>query len=146
VSLELGAQPQKHIIRSLIGHRYCNEVPFADTASSRDSLTLFDAIELQIAVMGSHVIPLSVTILTATPRAPQFLLYVPVMNKLPICASECALAHVVNNKLSVVLAMCDRLSEHTTDQEVLAGLRVIHMAAQALADEFNKPLRRGQGA
>ncbi|MFZ1917386.1 MAG: hypothetical protein WAU58_07430 [Terriglobales bacterium] len=74
------------------------------------------------------------------------MLYLLVMNKPSICASECALAHVVNNKLSVVIAMCDRLAEHATDPEVVAGLRVIHMAAEALADEFNKPLSRSTGA
>jgi len=44
------------------------------------------------------------------------------------------------------MGMCDRIFEETTDPQVIAGLRVIHMAAQALADEFNKPLGRGQGA
>lgn len=68
------------------------------------------------------------------------------MEKPPICAGECALAHVVNNKLSVIMAMCDRLAEHATDAEVVAGLRVIHMAAEALADEFNRPMRRSTGA
>jgi len=56
------------------------------------------------------------------------------------------LTHIVNNKLSVIMAMCDRIFEQSTDPQVIAGLRVIHMAAQALADEFNKPLRQGQGA
>jgi hypothetical protein len=68
------------------------------------------------------------------------------MNKPPICASECALAHVANNKLSVIMGMCDRLFQNATDPEVLAGLRVIHMAAQALADEFNKPSSQSAGA
>jgi len=68
------------------------------------------------------------------------------MERAPICASECALAHVVNNKLSVIIAMCDRLAEHATDAEVAAGLRVIHMAAEALADELNKPMSRSTGA
>ncbi len=44
------------------------------------------------------------------------------------------------------MAMCDRLYENATDPQVVAGLRVIHMAAQTLADEFNKPLGQGQGA
>ncbi len=42
--------------------------------------------------------------------------------------------------------MCDRLAEHATDAEVAAGLRVIHMAAEALADELNKPMSRSTGA
>jgi len=46
------------------------------------------------------------------------------------------------------MGMCDRLFQQTTDPQVATGLRVIHMAAQALADEFNSkrltntPLRR----
>jgi len=56
------------------------------------------------------------------------------------------LTHIVNNKLSVIMAMCDRLYENATDPQVVAGLRVIHMAAQTLADEFNKPLGRSTGA
>jgi len=55
------------------------------------------------------------------------------------------LTHILNNKLSVIMAMCDRLYENATDPRVVAGLRVIHTAAQTL-DEFNKPLGRSTGA
>ena len=68
------------------------------------------------------------------------------MNRPSSCASECALAHLANNKLSVIMGMCDRLFQQTTDPQVATGLRVIHMAAQALADEFNKPMSHSTGA
>jgi len=44
------------------------------------------------------------------------------------------------------MGMCDRLFQQTTDPQVATGLRVIHMAAQALADEFNKPMSHSTGA
>lgn len=68
-----------------------------------------------------------------------------VMSKPSMCASE-ALAHVVNNKLSVITATCDLLLEHATDPKVVTWLRAIQTAATALGDEFKKPLNRGQGA
>ncbi len=55
------------------------------------------------------------------------------------------LTHVVNNKLSVIIAMCDHLFQQSSDPAIVAGLHTIHMAAQTLADEVNKPLGRGQG-
>ena len=69
------------------------------------------------------------------------------MNRPTICAAECALAHVVNNKLNVILATCDLLSGCATDDPLaLARLQRIRDAVKALADEFNKPLSRSQGA
>ena len=82
----------------------------------------------------------------AEPTRSRFCYMFLAMNRQSNCASECELAHLANNKLSVIIGMCDRIFEQTTDPQVVAGLRVIHMAAQALADEFNKSLRRGQGA
>lgn len=60
--------------------------------------------------------------------------------------SKSALVHVVNNKLNVIIATCDLLFQRATDPEVVARVHVIHTAAQALADEFNKPLSRSTGA
>ena len=69
------------------------------------------------------------------------------MSLAPECRDKCALAHVVNNKLKVILAACDLLSEGTTDDPLaLARLQRIRDAAKALADEFNKPLSPGTGA
>jgi hypothetical protein len=84
--------------------------------------------------------------LAVTPTGVTALLYVSVMNRPSTCASECALAHVVNNKLGIITATCDLLLERATDPAVVAWLRVIETAAKALADEFNKPLSRTQGA
>ena len=56
--------------------------------------------------------------------------------------SELELAHVADNKLSVIMAMCDKLREQAADPQVVEGLLVIHMAAQALANEFKKPVSR----
>jgi hypothetical protein len=148
VVLELGAQSQNHVIRPFVHHRCCSEVPFAETASGGDLFTLPDVVELQRAVVASHVRRsvfrnrMFVVILARS----QFCYTFWGMNRPSSCAIECELAHLANNKLSVIIGMCDRIFEQTNDPQVIAGLRVIHMAAQALADEFNKPLRRGQGA
>jgi hypothetical protein len=69
-----------------------------------------------------------------------------VMNRPSICAKECELAHTLNNKISVIMAMCELLSEHLTDPTVTARLRVIHEAAKTMGDEINKPLNRSAGA
>lgn len=55
MSLELGTQSQNHVIRSFVRHRCCSELPFADTASGGDLFSLPDVVELQRAVVASHV-------------------------------------------------------------------------------------------
>lgn len=69
------------------------------------------------------------------------------MNRAPECSETCGLAHVLRNKLAIILGTCEILSEQlATNPETLARLRHITDAAKAMADVVNKPLGRSQGA
>jgi hypothetical protein len=68
------------------------------------------------------------------------------MNRPPECHDKCELAHVLFNKLAIILGTCELLSQQTTNPETAARLRKISEAAKAMADAINKPLSRGQGA
>jgi hypothetical protein len=69
------------------------------------------------------------------------------MNKAADCSERCKLAHVLCNKLAIIVGTCELLSQQfATNPEALARLQHISDAAKAMADALNKPLSLSQGA
>ena len=68
------------------------------------------------------------------------------MNRAPECSDKCGLAHVLRNKLAIIVGTCELLSQHATDPETVVRLRNIKEAAEAMADAIDKPMSRSQGA
>jgi len=68
------------------------------------------------------------------------------MNMTQVCDDRCVLAHLLNNKINIILGTCDLLSAYTTDPEIVVRVLAIRAAARAMTDEINKPLGQSKGA
>jgi hypothetical protein len=69
------------------------------------------------------------------------------MSKAVDCHETCRLAHVLRNKLAIIVGTCELLSQQfATNPETLARLQHISDAAKAMADAISKPLSLRQGA
>jgi hypothetical protein len=67
------------------------------------------------------------------------MLYASLMSK-PSQSGEPLLAHSLNNKLAIILGICDLMSETAIgDPLALARLHRIRDAAKEMGDELNKP-------